>query len=404
MREIGRTPVARSTLNPSWEEGHIFRAVTVRDQHIKDCSVDVELWDTNGIGTVTEFLGCVRYAGMNLVKFLENQSGGDGRHWHDLGKSKRLSEAENRGVKGAVEIGGRKWDLVVAAQQSAADLNVRGDEASVNGSVKKEESDSLIDVETRDAPPVFVRGQSRASAKSNRDLSRATPQFTGVSFKTKMDKREAEEDALDAPEPFHLSVICADHMPSSCEVVCIVKLNDVEVARMTSITDEANFMQAVTEFPPSPVMIHTPPGYPIGGCCLTVEMHRSDMKECFGIAELRGSILRAFVGRKATDAPIWCELMRNGTQSGANETCRVQLFASSHEILQQKFTLNVLGAQNIAKADTFGKRFASCLFYLIASHFISIMKRPICKNLLQRPIGGPDALHQEHAQSGLGRG
>ncbi len=352
MREIGRTAALRSNLNPVWEEegssSNSFHTVTVRDQQVRDCTLEVEIYDSDTKAALTDFLGCVRYNGPSLVKFLER---GAQRQWVDLGKAKRLSDAENRAVKGAVEISGRKWDHVNRFSVKAAppaELASKAESESDRQSAGSSDREVVAPLSSKEPsqPVLFARGQS---TKGGHAYSKPPPPLWERSNTTVAVHSEVET----AKRGAELSIGRVERLPARCEVVCCVRLDGVEVGRLHATSGDGNFMDCAADFTDPPMRLTTPPGFSVGGCCLEIEVLRADMKESFGRAYLRGSALKSAVQSRATNRPQWVFL---ATKDLKTPQCRVQLYASRQPILQERFELNVLGARNIAKADLFGKR------------------------------------------------
>ncbi len=98
FREIGRTKIARSTLNPRYNAS--FLVLTPKNQSLNECSLDLELFDTSADGKnkLTDFLGCIQIKGDNLVQFLDSEQA----VWMVCEKAKRFHGEENKHAKGNV--------------------------------------------------------------------------------------------------------------------------------------------------------------------------------------------------------------------------------------------------------------------------------------------------------------
>ena len=96
FREIGRTKIARSTLNPRYNAS--FLVLTPKNQTLNECSLDLELFDTSADGKnkLTDFLGCIQIKGDNLVQFLDSEQA----VWMVCEKAKRFHGEENKHAKG----------------------------------------------------------------------------------------------------------------------------------------------------------------------------------------------------------------------------------------------------------------------------------------------------------------
>ena len=116
-REVGRTKIARSTLAPRWSNAS-FLVLTPKNQELQDCSLDLELFDTSADGKnkLTDFLGCIKIAGANLVEFLEAER----PHWVECEKAKRLHGEENRHAKGFIEVSGTRRDVTISSAETVA--------------------------------------------------------------------------------------------------------------------------------------------------------------------------------------------------------------------------------------------------------------------------------------------
>lgn len=127
FREVGRTKISRNTLNPRWN-GASFLVMTPKNQELRDCSLDLELFDTSADGKnkLTDFLGCIKIAGDNLVEFLDS-----GRpRWVECEKAKRFHGEENRHVKGAIEVSGTRGDTQLAAKAAEAEAAAKAERDS----------------------------------------------------------------------------------------------------------------------------------------------------------------------------------------------------------------------------------------------------------------------------------
>ena len=98
FREIGRTKIARSTLNPRYNAS--FLVLTPKNQTLNECSLDLELFDTSADGKnkLTDFLGCIQIKGDNLVQFLDSEQA----VWMVCEKAKRFHGEENKHAKGKI--------------------------------------------------------------------------------------------------------------------------------------------------------------------------------------------------------------------------------------------------------------------------------------------------------------
>jgi hypothetical protein len=133
-REIGRTPIIKGSLHPVWSLDHSHNEILPSNELNKQkcrfdvfitktsmlylCNFEIELYDSDVQGKQTDFLGMVKLQGGDLVTVLESGKSTE----FPLQKSKRLSEGDNRSVKGMVIIRGQKKEV--------------GDFQSMKGSVK----------------------------------------------------------------------------------------------------------------------------------------------------------------------------------------------------------------------------------------------------------------------------
>lgn len=124
FREIGRTKIARSTLAPRWNNAS-FLVMTPKNQELKDCSLDLELFDTSADGRnkLTDFLGCIKISGDNLVEFLDQER----PRWVECEKAKRFHGEENRHAHGFIEVSGTRKDTAVNGNNKAEAEDKVGD-------------------------------------------------------------------------------------------------------------------------------------------------------------------------------------------------------------------------------------------------------------------------------------
>jgi hypothetical protein len=127
FREIGRTKISRNTLAPRWNNAS-FLVMTPKNQELKDCSLDLELFDTSNDGKnkLTDFLGCIKIAGDNLVEFLDSER----PRWVECEKAKRFHGEENRHVKGFIEVSGTRKDTQIAARAAEEEAAVKAQQES----------------------------------------------------------------------------------------------------------------------------------------------------------------------------------------------------------------------------------------------------------------------------------
>lgn len=148
FREIGRTKIARSTLAPRWNNAS-FLVMTPKNQELKDCSLDLEVFDTSADGKnkLTDFLGCIKISGDNLLEFLDQER----PRWVECEKAKRFHGEENRHVKGFIEVSGTRKDTALA------------------GAGRGEEEDTVSEMPAK--APVNSRFGAGWFGSSNRSLS-----------------------------------------------------------------------------------------------------------------------------------------------------------------------------------------------------------------------------------------
>jgi len=72
LREVGRLAgMPPLTLHPTWSDAS-FVVFTGRGQRLEDCTLDIELFDSEGgaVGRLTDFLGSVKLQGSELGRFV----------------------------------------------------------------------------------------------------------------------------------------------------------------------------------------------------------------------------------------------------------------------------------------------------------------------------------------------
>lgn len=106
MREIGRTGVVKGTLSPVWskEKSNVFTMHFGKESMLLNASIEIEVFDSDAKGIQTDYLGHVKLSGDSLFQFLERNT----EVSFDLQRSKRISDHENRHVKGKILLVGKK--------------------------------------------------------------------------------------------------------------------------------------------------------------------------------------------------------------------------------------------------------------------------------------------------------
>ena len=112
---LGHTKSTKNVTNLEWAQ--LFTVRTKEGQDLSSCSLDMEVYEMQGINKGA-FLGCIHLAGSSLVSFFDVclQSGGRDPVTLTLEKSSKLSDKENRYVKGQIIVKAN-----ITEQQNAAD-------------------------------------------------------------------------------------------------------------------------------------------------------------------------------------------------------------------------------------------------------------------------------------------
>lgn len=114
MRELGKTSVAEKTISPDFDpDDSTFAIKTLRGQEIKNCVLEVEVYDADILHNKGDFLGCVRLTGEPLVSFLDNGTNGRSTTLK-LGPSLKLTSLENKFAQGSLVLSGVLVDAVEA--------------------------------------------------------------------------------------------------------------------------------------------------------------------------------------------------------------------------------------------------------------------------------------------------
>jgi hypothetical protein len=125
LREIGRTHVVKGTIHPDWSatisanllKNNMIKVCNRFDLHVGEdtlytnCIIEIEVYDTDAKGNLTDYLGHLRFAGDSLKTLLETSRVADNTAGvaakglaFELLKSRKRNENENRHVKGSLEI------------------------------------------------------------------------------------------------------------------------------------------------------------------------------------------------------------------------------------------------------------------------------------------------------------
>lgn len=97
MREVGRTEIQNSTLNPKFTDGTL-KTKTTKGLSIVDSMLEVEVFDTDYDGRPSDFLGSLDLFGADLEKVYKSGV----PEWYPLHRSNRLTAAENERVGGFI--------------------------------------------------------------------------------------------------------------------------------------------------------------------------------------------------------------------------------------------------------------------------------------------------------------
>jgi hypothetical protein len=106
MREIGRTGIVKSTTNPVFlnDKNHSISMHFAKESLLFNASIEIEVYDTDARGSQTDYLGHVKLTGETLFNLIEKGM----EVSFNLQPSKRISEHENRYVKGSILLSGKK--------------------------------------------------------------------------------------------------------------------------------------------------------------------------------------------------------------------------------------------------------------------------------------------------------
>lgn len=149
MREIGRTSIVRNTINPSFnaEQNNRFTIHLNKESMLATCAIEIEVYDTDARGKTTDYLGHVRLQGETLFSLLDEHQQQSRKTLHgnvehgealalELEKSKRISDAENKHVKGTIYLKGSKQLLngngAVATSNVSAEIDHSGGAGAFN--------------------------------------------------------------------------------------------------------------------------------------------------------------------------------------------------------------------------------------------------------------------------------
>lgn len=116
MREIGRTGIVKGTIHPEWDslpQSITFDIHVNKQSSLDTCTIEVEVFDTDANGKLTDFLGHARFSGPSLKAFLYQETedlnapmADRAPKWFDLLPSKKLTDQENKNVTGKIELRG----------------------------------------------------------------------------------------------------------------------------------------------------------------------------------------------------------------------------------------------------------------------------------------------------------
>lgn len=120
MREVGRTHVVKGSTQPDWslatkngKQTYKFDMYVSKEAIFTNCTIDIELHDTDAKGALTDYLGHVRFMGDTLKDFLaadDNAVEGQGKVF-ELLRSKKRTDVENKHVRGTIEMLGSMREM-----------------------------------------------------------------------------------------------------------------------------------------------------------------------------------------------------------------------------------------------------------------------------------------------------
>ncbi|RYH18424.1 hypothetical protein EON65_27250 [archaeon] len=102
--------MVKGTTNPDWtappakniRPHYKFDIHVSRDQVYTNCNIEVELFDSDAKGNLTDYLGHVRLAGESLRELIEDSE--HSPHTMELLRSRKKTDMENKHVRGTIEV------------------------------------------------------------------------------------------------------------------------------------------------------------------------------------------------------------------------------------------------------------------------------------------------------------
>lgn len=374
FREIGRTKEVKNSTNPQYkgEEGS-FHALTLKGQKLEECSLDIEIFDSETVTVdkiekvlIKDFLGCVKLNGAALVDFLTNEQ----EEWIPLGGAKRMTDEENKNVKGSLQISGKK--------QISGSTPKHGDEEENDELTDfKQEQKTLKNIENSGSLEQghTLEGENSMERLGSSELDNLEKGDKAFETNSMLDPIPLLDLTNEPPRKaitLSLCVLTVDGLPAGTDVEVAIKLNGYLAGTQRGTTGEGNFMQARAEFYQPPMELILPIGFPILGCSVEIEVYRikgpkggrpalsSKVGENkallghFGSTCLQGKFLESLAPSSAPTEGTWVDLVP--PEGAVKEVAppRLLFLASTGKLRPTKYKLHVLCAKGLPVADIFG--------------------------------------------------
>jgi hypothetical protein len=309
MREIGRTPIVKGTINPDYSEANEKSKFTIHVSNealLTSCSLEIEVFDTDARGKMTDFLGVIKLQGPVLSEFLEN--GANSEQQFDLTKSKKLSEQDNKHVQGTIVL--------------------RGSKRAINEEQK-----------TSSKPEDGLNDIAYVSAKEFFDLP-LNPKSKSFYF-------------------YPITVRCDKGILRNGvkQVICKVIFNGI----MISTIIQAPQSEQVISFDDClPVELRIPDNFPVGGCRLSTEIYlemNNNEIVSLGVWDIHGVELKSALKKSLEALALMKEVpLCSAINSQTASDNKFTYYFSLGNFPRQMLKLKVRSCKNLAKADLFGKR------------------------------------------------
>ena len=357
MREVGRTGTVKGTIHPDWvslPQPATFDIYINKQSSLDACSIEVEVFDSDANGKLTDFLGHVRFSGETLKSFLfEEATDPQVPHkdkfpkWYDLLPSKKLTDQENKNVGGKIELRGVKriiGDILIQENEKKQDLFANDPDHIIR---MQDEEDMKARREITDFV-ISSSAVSRLSSSAVSSLSRRpdfTVEKTLQAYKffdlylkeldlTKVRVKLSSSQGTINPSKSESNVALA----KDSELFLKISINEIEIYRyvanlqrvtkkwthLTTSYDSSNVVKEVIEnysiqslrfHDLPPIECRIPLFLPLGLCCLSIEVYyriptiKENPSTCMtntilvGKLDLRGNGLKEFV-RKSVEVEM----------------------------------------------------------------------------------------------------